>query len=336
MKISEIKVGTTEVSEVVILNISEGKVSKGRTKGSPFLTVSVSDGESKADVKIFDISKASFEFGVGDVVFIELTAQEYNETISYMGNKDTIAKSSAPIENFVISAPVPALSLFNALVSMERKSCGVYQPLVEKLLMDNKEKLLVWGAAKAMHHAIRGGLLYHTYSVARIAYMRGREANTYPSILGDVVVADIPLLVSGAILHDIGKLRELETTETGDSDYTPEGSLLGHLYIGCEMATCANMSLPAGKRVPDDKMLLLKHLILSHHGKLEYGSPVLPQTIEAEILHEADESDAKMYEFSDAMKQLSDGELSDKVFALGTRVLRAPGAFLEKEKATEN
>lgn len=102
------------------------------------------------------------------------------------------------------------------------------------------------------------------------------------------------------------------------------------------MIVVANLSLPAEKRVPEDKMLLLKHLILAHHGKLEYGSPVLPQTIEAEILHEADESDAKLYEFCDAMKPLKDGELGDKAFALGTRTFRAPGAFPEKAKpATE-
>ena len=336
MKISEIKPGSTGTTEVVVLDITEGKVSKGRMKGSAFLTVSISDGETKTSVKIFDTDKELFGYKVGDVIFIELTAQEYNESITYLGKKETIARSSAPLENFVISAPVAPKALFDALIGMARKECGVYQPLVEKLLMDNKEKLLVWGAAKAMHHAIRGGLLYHTYSVARIAYMRGHEANNYPSILGGVVVADVPLLVSGAILHDIGKLRELNTIETGDSEYTPEGSLLGHLYIGCEMIVVANLSLPAEKRVPEDKMLLLKHLILAHHGKLEYGSPVLPQTIEAEILHEADESDAKLYEFCDAMKPLKDGELGDKAFALGTRTFRAPGAFPEKAKpATE-
>ncbi len=145
---------------------------------------------------------------------------------------------------------------------------------------------------KSMHHDYIGGLLEHTVSVAEICrYLAGHY---------DGVNAD--MLVAGALLHDIGKVEEL--SYEGAFDYTDEGRLLGHLYMGAEWvaAECAKI---AG--FPAEKTMLLKHMVLSHHGELEYGSPKRPKTIEAILLHFAENMDAKANAFFEALDDLRPG-----------------------------
>ncbi|MBI1346380.1 HD domain-containing protein [bacterium] len=138
------------------------------------------------------------------------------------------------------------------------------------------------------HHAYRGGLLEHIVTLSRLA---SKVCEIYPSL-------DRDLLLAGVFLHDIGKLREL-ACESGFV-YTDEGQLLGHLVIGVEMLTeklpLAEQRL--GQPFPEELKLRLKHLILSHHGTYEFGSPRLPMTPTAIALHLIDNLDAKIYEFT--------------------------------------
>ncbi len=135
-------------------------------------------------------------------------------------------------------------------------------------------------AAKAIHHAYVGGLLEHSLSTAKLA---DTMAVHYPGI-------DRSLLLCGALLHDIGKLEELET-EVGSISYTDRGRLKGHLVIGSEMIGKAAATIDA---FPDKLLDQLQHMILSHHGRLEFGSPTVPMTVEAYILATIDDLDAKM------------------------------------------
>ncbi len=145
---------------------------------------------------------------------------------------------------------------------------------------------------KTMHHDYIGGLLEHTVSVAGICAFLARH---YERV-------DASLLVAGALLHDIGKVEEL--SYEGAFDYTDEGRLLGHLYMGAERVsrTCEGI---AG--FPPAKRTLLTHMILSHHGELEYGSPKRPKTLEAILLHFAENLDAKANAFLEAMDDLREG-----------------------------
>lgn len=135
-------------------------------------------------------------------------------------------------------------------------------------------------AAKGIHHAYLGGLLEHSLSMARVAALL---ADHYQGI-------DRDLLVTGALLHDIGKTEELLNT-TGVIEYTDIGRLKGHLVIGCEMIGRAARGID---NFPDEVLTHLQHLVLSHHGRLEFGSPVLPMTAEALLLSFIDDLDAKM------------------------------------------
>jgi len=135
-------------------------------------------------------------------------------------------------------------------------------------------------AAKGIHHAYMGGLLEHSLSMAKVSLLL---ADHYEGI-------DSDLLLSGALLHDIGKTVELQS-ETGVIEYTDPGRLKGHLVIGCEMIGRQAQQI---KGFPDDLLTQLQHLVLSHHGRQEFGSPVVPMTAEALLLSFIDDMDAKM------------------------------------------
>ena len=166
-------------------------------------------------------------------------------------------------------------------------------------------------AAKQLHHAWLGGLLEHVVSLLTLA---DRVAPHYPLL-------DRDLLMTGVILHDIGKVREL-SWEIG-FEYTVEGSLLGHIQIGTALTERAIDSLPG---FPPKLKTLVLHMILSHHGKLEFGSPKLPMIPEALVLNFLDDLDAKMQAMAGEFeKSIREGkgpdELTGKVWALYQRQL---------------
>lgn len=134
-------------------------------------------------------------------------------------------------------------------------------------------------AATGVHHVYLGGLLEHVLSLSKLVL---KVVSHYREL-------NVDLLLAGAFLHDIGKVRELSAKKV--FDYTDEGKLLGHLVIGCEMV---DERVAKIKDFPEDLKLLLKHMIVSHHGSLEFGSPKLPQTLEALVLHYLDDLDAKI------------------------------------------
>ncbi|RTZ94023.1 MAG: HD family phosphohydrolase [Deltaproteobacteria bacterium] len=138
-------------------------------------------------------------------------------------------------------------------------------------------------AAKSMHHAWIGGLLEHTLSVARLAE---RIVKHYDR---EGLPLNRDLLITGAVLHDVGKTRELASMPS--FEYTTEGKLIGHLIIGVEMIDKAAAGIPG---FPEKKLQQIKHLVLSHHGDYAFGSPKLPMTLEAIALHFIDNLDAKL------------------------------------------
>ena len=170
-------------------------------------------------------------------------------------------------------------------------------------------------ASTAGHHAQIGGLLLHVYEVTNIAKQTARTMR-----------ANVDLCVTGALLHDVGKVESYEVGPAGFS-YTPCGLLLGHVVLGALMLERRLAAL--GEPVCSEGQLLeLQHLILSHHGQLEYGSPVQPMTTEAEIVHWADEASAKATDMMDAYGDgevwTEGGELSKRVWRLGRRVWKRP------------
>lgn len=148
-------------------------------------------------------------------------------------------------------------------------------------------------AAKSVHHGFVGGLLEHTLSVVQLC---GFYAKQYPMLNKD-------LLFTAAIFHDVGKLKELSVFP--ENDYTDEGQLLGHIYMGTELVSAGIRRISGFPRKLEGE---LKHCILAHHGELEYGSPKKPALIEAVALTFADNTDAKLQTFKEALNGAGDND----------------------------
>lgn len=179
-----------------------------------------------------------------------------------------------------------------------------------------REKFERWPGSTRGHHAKVGGLLRHVVEVAAIART---IAGTMKSPNGPI--ADRDLAVAGALLHDVGKVEAYSVGATG-FDTTTRGHLIGHVVLGVMMLQERIEASPEPVCSPE-QLLEIQHLILSHHGTLEFGSPVRPMTIEADIVHWADEASAKPSSFADSMADDSlfpnDAEMSDPVWSLDRR-----------------
>lgn len=183
--------------------------------------------------------------------------------------------------------------MFADLVALAEEGIeeGPLQTLVVGMLEEHREELLHWPAAQRNHHAFVGGYLEHVRNVARNAYHLAKQyAELYPDMQPPLRV---DVAVAGAILHDIGKLRELRTTPAG-AEYTASGSLIGHILQGRDMLReAAAKQAEEGEEIDQETLLRVEHVIVSHQRLPEWGSPKPPMTPEALIVHYADDCDAK-------------------------------------------
>lgn len=182
--------------------------------------------------------------------------------------------------------------------------------IVRYLLQKNHAAFYTFPAAKQNHHAFAGGLAYHTLSIVHLAQSVAKQ---YPQI-------NAGLLIAGALLHDIGKTIELSGPI--GTTYTLAGNLLGHISIVDTEIVLAAKELNIDYNLED--IVLLRHVVLAHHGLLEYGSPVQPQILEAEVLHQLDELDANIQTITTVLAQTKAGGFSDRLYALDRRMIYKP------------
>jgi 3'-5' exoribonuclease len=185
-----------------------------------------------------------------------------------------------------------------------------WQRIVRLLLNKYREGFFTFPAAKSNHHTFETGLAFHIVSMLRLAE---RIAELYP-------VLNRSLLYAGVILHDLGKVVEL--TGPVGTEYTLAGNLVGHIAIVDEEITKAVIELGIDDHKED--LLLLRHIVLAHHGLLEYGSPVRPKIMEAEVLHYIDKLDASMSMMTSALQQVAPGEKTQRIFGLDNRNFYRP------------
>lgn len=194
-----------------------------------------------------------------------------------------------------------------------------FKAIVSGIMEDHKEALVRYPAALRLHHAIVGGLMLHTVSIVRLAESL---CQIYPNV-------DKELLLSGAILHDVAKTWELEANNLGlVKGYTTEGELIGHLVKGAMYIDEKARDLG----VAPEKAALLEHMLLSHHGQPEYGSPVRPMFLEAEILSQLDALDATIFEIHAATSKVEPGKFTDRQWALDNRKLFNHGRTTTEHK----
>ncbi|MDD6658528.1 MAG: HD domain-containing protein [Eubacteriales bacterium] len=259
------------------------------------------------------------QFEQNDVVEIEYTLDNYKGKAQL--TITTIKK--APIE--MIKEFIPASEYDGKVVfSMLLKKVNEFKDeelkaIVKDIMLTNREALEIYPAAYRLHHAIVGGLMLHTASIVEMAE---KTCEVYPNINRE-------LLLSGAILHDVAKTFEMQTGKTGlCSGYTVAGELIGHLVKGAIFIDETAKKLG----IDSEKVTLLEHMILSHHGVPEYGSPVRPMFLEAEILSTLDALDATIFEINNATGKVEAGEFTDRQWALDNRKLFNHGLSSNEHK----
>lgn len=254
-----------------------------RTSGKPYLSLQLGDNTGTVDARVWEGVEQLPAFEVNDVVKVRGRIQSYRNRLQLS------VRTVAPVPPGEVdpSALLPHTSqnvdeMFAALGAMVAAMRDPHlKALLESVLGDPEiaERYKRAPAAKTLHHARIGGLLEHVLS---LAHMAEKAASHYPTINGD-------LLLAGIVLHDVGKIYELSYDKS--FQYTTRGKLVGHISIGVEMVREKIRTLPG---FPPELKLLLEHMILSHHGQLDFGSPVLPAFPEALLLHYLDDLDSKM------------------------------------------
>jgi 3'-5' exoribonuclease len=255
-------------------------------RSGEYLALMLQDTSGEIRAKVFqDVDTTKQEFDAGEFVKIQAKGNSFNQQLELIVDKirrvmpDKDAAEGFKEEDCIRCAPRPADEMWQELLE---RIASVGDPHIRELLTaivtTHEPRLKIWPAARQIHHAYRSGLLEHVLKLTEIG-----------SYLAERYDGRRDLVIAGAILHDIGKLEELSYALS--TDYTLEGNLIGHIAIGVRMLRDAIRSRP---EFPSTLATELEHLILSHHGSKELGSPVEPMTIEAFILSTVDDFDAKM------------------------------------------
>ena len=282
------------------------------TKGSPFMTLILQDKSGDLEAKLWDTTDVHVKtYETSTIVKVG------GEVHEYRGKNQLRIKSIRPIkegESVTIADLVPSAAkskevLFEELMEyfFEMENPQI-QRITRHLLKKHEAAFMTYPAATRNHHDYVSGLIDHVVSMLKLGKSM---ADIYPSLNKD-------LLYAGIILHDIGKVIELSGPV--GTQYTVEGNLLGHITIMVnEIAKAADELEITGEEV-----MLLQHMVLSHHGIEEWGSPKRPMLKEAEILHYIDNIDAKMNMLDRALGNTKPGEFSERIFPLDNRSFYKP------------
>ncbi len=311
-----------------LANFDEGKLFDGfflvlvkqqrTTKtNKPYLNLILGDKTGQLEGRVWEPGdpRIAKDFDRGDIVKARGSASRFDDRLQMKIDQLRLAQAGEVDKMDMLPATnCDVAGMWRQLLGFVESFTNPHLKLLLTTLLDDPALALAYReapAAKQLHHAWLGGLLEHVISLCTLA---DRVAPHYPLI-------DRDLLLTGVVLHDIGKVREL-SWEVG-FEYTVEGMLLGHIQIGAALAERTIDSLP---EFPPKLKTLVLHMILSHHGKLEFGSPKLPMIPEALVLSFIDDLDAKMQAVSSEFeKSAREGkgpnELTNKVWALDNRQL---------------
>lgn len=282
--------------------------------GKNYLAFVFQDDTGVIEGKLWDAQPHNVkEFTAGKVVHMQGRREVYNNTPQVNQLTLRLPQAGEPNDpsNFKEKSPVNQQEIRDYLSQMIFKiENPTWQRLVRSLYGKYDKEFYTYPAAKTNHHAFETGLAFHTATMVKLADAIG---TIYPQL-------NKSLLFAGIMLHDLAKVIELSGPE--NTEYTVRGNLIGHIALIDEEITKALTEL----KIDDNKedVIVLRHVILSHHGLLEYGSPVRPKIMEAEIIHMIDNLDAEMMMMTSALNLASPGEMTNKIFALENRSFYKP------------
>ncbi len=309
LKFKDLEIDRRSCTAALITSIEERETQNG----APYCLLSMTDGDTEIKANVWNTEKASLKVAEKTVISVELYPKIYKDSVSYEVYHMGPAPNGSKVSDFVLKAPYSPEQMYQEILNMLHNAVPdagslTLVTLVETIYEENKNELLRWSASKGMHHNCLGGLLYHIFRMLRMGIVAAR---VYQEL-------DKEVLLCAIALHDIGKLKELYSDEIGAADYTVDGALFGHTYMGLEMISGAAQLYDFN----DEKVRLLMHCVGSHHGLKGWGALASPSIPEAMLLCQIDRIDGQMYQFEDSYRRLEEGELSEKVFGLDTRVYK--------------
>ncbi len=309
IRIADMAVGD-EIEGFYILKTAQNKVSNN---GKPYLNATLSDCTGDIDAKAWDYPGPLGPNEEGKVVRLRASVSEYRGSLQVTVDRIRLSDENDEFDlsDLVPVAPMDAEAGYRELLALVASiEDADYRDVTEALLERHGEIMKTMPAAKSVHHSFLSGLLMHTLNMMR-------QADFLAKLYQDTV--DRSLLLAGTCLHDLGKQWEFEYSELGlVTEYSTAGELLGHLVMGAQEVSDA----ARGLGIPEEKGMLLQHMLLSHHGEPEFGAAVRPMCAEAELLSMIDKIDSRMEIYRENLENVAAGNFSGRIFALEKRIYR--------------
>lgn len=310
--ICDMNTGNTYEGFYVLNSMSLKQTGAGKT----YLAGEITDGSGSLPVVYWDYAGEVKAEDAGSIVKVRGNVSEYKEKKQFTiaAIRRATKDDGYELKNLVPCAPIDAEAemqyVLNTIAGFKDRD---YRAVAERMLRQSFDQFRVMPAAKGVHHAFVSGLLMHTACMMKTAE---GICSVYNGIHGDGFI-DRDLLLTGVLVHDLAKTKEFDTSPLGlVKDYTVAGNLLGHAVIG--MLDCEAAAKAEG--MPEDKMILLLHMIASHHGDPEWGAAAVPMTVEAELLHYIDMIDSRMEIYRETNEKTEKGQFSNRVYALDHKV----------------
>ncbi len=308
MKIEKIKERDIVNQPYLLTSVKKGV----QANGSSYLSLMLQDNTGSIDARLWSVNPAQEEIAqVGQVVQVEGVVNRFNQQLQMkITNIQPVVQSTINWEEFTIASKIKKEVLVEELnFYLDKIKNPVLSQLTREYFNRYQQDFFIYPAAARIHHEYVGGLATHTVEMLKIGEALGE---LFP-------VINMDLLYAGIICHDIGKINEYTSHQV--VEYGTKGKLLGHISMSqaevFEIATQLHLQ-------DTEEATLLRHMILSHHGQYEYGSPVLPMILEAEVLNMIDNLDARIDMFSKQLDLLEAGSFSPRVFSLEHRSVYKP------------
>ena len=313
--VSEIEVG----KEITDFFMAKKAQIKTGSNGKEYFDVELCDRTGSASGKKWDVdpqeSNNLANIKDGEILKIRAMVNEWQGAKQLKISRIRRANPEADgldMTDFVKAAPEKPEDMYAYILGVaENLGDPDYRKLCVRVLTDNREKLMYYPAAAKNHHAEFAGLLFH---MKRMLMTGRRICEVYTDL-------DIDLVSCGVIVHDMEKLNEIESNEYGMSPgYSMEGTLLGHIVMGAKYIEKLGTEIG----MPEEKKIMVEHMVVSHHYEPEYGSPKRPMFPEAEVLHYCDILDARLFDMFEALGSAEPGGFSEKVWTLDNRRVYKP------------
>lgn len=303
MKFKEIEIGSIVTLYVLVDDIRL----RYTVNQTPYYGLTLSDGVDFADARIWN-TELKKDIEAGKIYKITGKANEYaNKLQIIISDISDTTTDEVNWRDFFRFAPLSRTELVDLVNKyLDKIENKVLSQLTKYLMRKYSDDFFDFPAGVTMHHNYFSGLAYHTYSMLRLA---DAFLVNYPSL-------DQDLLYSGVLIHDLGKIQELSSPK--QTEYTQDGNLLGHIVIGFKMLVQAGTTL---ELMDTEEFKALEHMLISHHGYLEYGSPKEPLMAEAYALFLLDLCDSKMGAIEDEVARTSGGEYTNSIPTLNKRTL---------------